>query len=139
MYGQTFTVPMDEDFVIPIGRAKIEREGKDVTIVAYSIMVGKALAAAEKLAEQGIDAEVINLRTIQPARPLHHSGEREENQPHRFMRGKLALRRHRRGDRRSVHGARIRLPRCPGETRVSGGCADAVCRQSGGAGLAAGG
>lgn len=66
MYGQTFEVPTDEDYVIPIGRAKIEREGSDVTIVAFSIMVGKALQAAEKLAEQGIDAEVINLRTIRP-------------------------------------------------------------------------
>ena len=66
MYGQSFEVPTDEDYVIPIGRAKIEREGKDVTIVAFSIMVGKALKAAEMLAEQGIDAEVINLRTIRP-------------------------------------------------------------------------
>lgn len=66
MYGQSFDVPKDEDYVIPIGRAKIEREGKDVTIVAFSIMVGKALQAAEKLAEQGIDAEVINLRSIRP-------------------------------------------------------------------------
>ena len=66
MYGQSFEVPTDEEFVIPLGRAKIEREGKDVTIVAYSIMVGKAMAAAEKLAGQGIDAEVINLRTIRP-------------------------------------------------------------------------
>jgi pyruvate dehydrogenase E1 component beta subunit len=66
MYGQSFEVPTDPDFIIPIGRAKIEREGKDVTLVAYSIMVGKALDAAAKLAEQGIDAEVINLRTIRP-------------------------------------------------------------------------
>lgn len=66
MYGQSFEVPKDEDFVIPIGRAKIEREGADVTIVAFSIMVGKALEAAKKLEEQGIDAEVINLRTIRP-------------------------------------------------------------------------
>jgi pyruvate dehydrogenase E1 component beta subunit len=66
LYGQSFEVPANDDFVIPIGRAKIEREGKDVTIVAYSIMVGKALKAAELLAEQGIDAEVINLRTIRP-------------------------------------------------------------------------
>ncbi len=66
LYGQTFDVPTDEDYVIPIGRAKIERTGNDVTIVAFSIMVGKALEAAEKLAEQGIDAEVINLRTIRP-------------------------------------------------------------------------
>ncbi len=66
MYGQSFEVPTDPDYVLPIGRAKIEREGSDVTIVAFSIMVGKALEAAEKLAEQGIDAEVINLRTIRP-------------------------------------------------------------------------
>ncbi len=66
MYGQSFDVPTDPDYVIPLGRAKIEREGSDVTIVAFSIMVGKALEAAEKLAEQGIDAEVINLRTIRP-------------------------------------------------------------------------
>ena len=66
MYGQSFEVPVDEDFVLPIGRAKIEREGTDVTIVAYSIMVGKALKAAEALAEQGISAEVINLRSIRP-------------------------------------------------------------------------
>jgi len=66
LYGNTHDVPTSEDFVIPIGRAKIEREGSDVTIVAFSIMVGRALEAAEKLAEQGIDAEVINLRTIRP-------------------------------------------------------------------------
>ena len=66
MYGQSFEVPVSEDFVIPIGRAKIEREGTDVTIVAFSIMVGKALEAAKKLEEQGISAEVINLRTIRP-------------------------------------------------------------------------
>lgn len=66
MYGQSFEVPLSGDYVIPIGRAKIERAGKDLTIVAFSIMVGKALAAAEKLAEAGIDAEVINLRTIRP-------------------------------------------------------------------------
>ncbi len=66
MYGQSFECPTDEDFVIPIGRAKIEREGKDVTLVAFSIMVGKALEAAKKLEEDGIDAEVINLRSIRP-------------------------------------------------------------------------
>ncbi|MCC6597410.1 MAG: pyruvate dehydrogenase complex E1 component subunit beta [Alphaproteobacteria bacterium] len=66
LYGQSFNAPESEDFVIPIGRAKIERAGKDVTIVTFSIMVGKALEAADKLAESGIDAEVINLRTIRP-------------------------------------------------------------------------
>ena len=66
MYGQSFDVPTDPDYVIPIGRAKIERSGSDITLVAYSIMVGKCLEAAKQLAEMGIDAEVINLRTIRP-------------------------------------------------------------------------
>ncbi|MDF1790677.1 MAG: pyruvate dehydrogenase complex E1 component subunit beta [Thalassobaculaceae bacterium] len=66
LYGQSFDVPTDPDFVLPIGKAKIVRPGKDVTITAFSIMVGKALEAAEKLAEEGIEAEVIDLRTIRP-------------------------------------------------------------------------
>jgi pyruvate dehydrogenase E1 component beta subunit len=66
LYGQSFDCPTDEDFVLEIGKAKIERAGTDVTIVAFSIMVGMAMQAAEKLAEQGISAEVINLRTIRP-------------------------------------------------------------------------
>ena len=66
MYGQTFDCPTDPDFVLPIGKAKVEREGTDVTIVAFSIMVGVAMKAAEALAEQGISAEVINLRTLRP-------------------------------------------------------------------------
>ena len=66
LYGQTFDVPTDPEFVLPIGKAKILRPGSDVTITAFSIMVGKALEAAEKLAEDGIDAEVIDLRTIRP-------------------------------------------------------------------------
>ncbi len=66
LYGQTFECPTDDDFTLPIGRAKIERAGKDVTIVAFSIMVGVAMKAAEALAEQGVDAEVINLRSLRP-------------------------------------------------------------------------
>jgi pyruvate dehydrogenase E1 component subunit beta len=66
LYGQSFDVPTEGDFVLPIGRAKIERPGKDVTITAFSRPVTFALAAAEKLAQEGIDAEVINLRTIRP-------------------------------------------------------------------------
>ncbi len=66
LYGQSFECPVDPDFILPIGQAKIERAGTDVTIVAFSIMVGVALKAAEILAEQGISAEVINLRTIRP-------------------------------------------------------------------------
>jgi len=66
MYGQSFDVPGDPDFVLPIGKAKIERAGAHVTITAFSRMVGLALQAADRLAEQGISAEVINLRTIRP-------------------------------------------------------------------------
>ena len=66
LYGQTFDVPDTDDWSVPIGKAKIVRPGTDVTIVAFSIMVGKALAAADILAEAGISAEVIDLRTIRP-------------------------------------------------------------------------
>jgi pyruvate dehydrogenase E1 component subunit beta len=66
LYGQTFECPLDDDFVLPIGRAKVERTGGHVTIVAFSIMVGVAMRAAEALAAQGIEAEVINLRTLRP-------------------------------------------------------------------------
>jgi pyruvate dehydrogenase E1 component beta subunit len=66
LYGRTFEVPALDDHVLPIGKARIMREGKDVTIVSYSIGVGLALEAAEKLAEEGIDAEVIDLRTLRP-------------------------------------------------------------------------
>jgi pyruvate dehydrogenase E1 component beta subunit len=66
LYGQTFDCPIDEDFILPIGRAKVERAGQHVTIVAFSIMVGVALKAADALAEQGIEAEVINLRSLRP-------------------------------------------------------------------------
>jgi pyruvate dehydrogenase E1 component beta subunit len=66
MYGQSFEVPDQDDWIVPIGKAKIVREGTDVTITAFSIMVGRALAAADELATQGISAEVIDLRTIRP-------------------------------------------------------------------------
>ncbi|MBU6448889.1 MAG: pyruvate dehydrogenase complex E1 component subunit beta [Rhodospirillales bacterium] len=66
LYGHSFEVPEDEDFILPIGKAKVEREGTDVTIITFSIMVDVALKAAEALAGQGISAEVINLRTIRP-------------------------------------------------------------------------
>ena len=66
LYGQTFDCPTDEEFVLPLGKAKIERVGEHVTIVAFSMMVGTALKAAEALAEQGISAEVVNLRSLRP-------------------------------------------------------------------------
>ncbi len=66
LYGETFEVPDMDDFLIPIGKAKIRREGADVTIVAHSRMVGRSLEAAEILAAEGIDAEIIDLRTLRP-------------------------------------------------------------------------
>ncbi len=66
MYGKSFDVPDVEDFTIPFGKAKIEREGSDVTIVSFGIGMTYALEAADKLAEDGISAEVINLRTLRP-------------------------------------------------------------------------
>ena len=66
LYGQSFDVPQVDDYVLPIGKARIVRPGKDVTIVSYSIGVGVALEAAQELANQGIDAEVIDLRTLRP-------------------------------------------------------------------------
>jgi pyruvate dehydrogenase E1 component beta subunit len=66
LYGHTFECPVDDDFILPIGKAKIERVGTQVTVVAFGIMVGLALKAAEMLAGEGIDAEVINLRSLRP-------------------------------------------------------------------------
>ena len=66
LYGQSFPVPTDPEWIVPIGKAKIVRPGQHVTITAFSRMVGVALTAAEELAKQGIEAEVVDLRTIRP-------------------------------------------------------------------------
>lgn len=66
IYGRAFELPELEDHTLPIGKARIMREGSDVTIVSYSIGVGLALEAADVLAGEGIDAEVIDLRTLRP-------------------------------------------------------------------------
>ncbi len=66
MYGESFEIPDIEDYILPIGKAKVRREGTDVTIVSYSIAVGSSLRAAEILSKEGISAEVIDLRTIRP-------------------------------------------------------------------------
>ncbi|WP_375396177.1 pyruvate dehydrogenase complex E1 component subunit beta [uncultured Sphingomonas sp.] len=66
LYGRSFEVPKVDDWVLPIGKARVMRQGDDVTIVSYSIGVGIALEAAETLAGDGIDAEVIDLRTLRP-------------------------------------------------------------------------
>ena len=66
LYGRTFDAPDDADTLVPIGKARIMRSGRDVTIVSYSIGVGMALAAADELATEGIEAEVLDLRTLRP-------------------------------------------------------------------------
>jgi pyruvate dehydrogenase E1 component beta subunit len=66
LYGQSFDVPKLDDYVLPIGKARVVKEGKDVTLVSYTIGVGVALEAAKLLADEGIDAEVIDLRTLRP-------------------------------------------------------------------------
>ena len=66
IYGTEFEIPDVDDWIVPIGKAKVRREGTDVTLTAHSRMVGLALQAAENLAEQGISAEVIDLRTLRP-------------------------------------------------------------------------
>tara|TARA_R110000787_G_scaffold118209_4_gene229017 strand:- start:13196 stop:14572 length:1377 start_codon:yes stop_codon:yes gene_type:complete len=66
MYGKAFDVPDVDDFTVPFGKARIWREGSDVTIVSFGIGMTYALQAADKLAEEGIEAEVIDLRTLRP-------------------------------------------------------------------------
>ncbi|HEY6868329.1 MAG TPA: pyruvate dehydrogenase complex E1 component subunit beta [Novosphingobium sp.] len=66
VYGKAFELPELDDHVLPIGKARVVREGRDVTIVSYSIGVGFALEAAEQLAAEGIEAEVLDLRTLRP-------------------------------------------------------------------------
>ena len=66
LYGQSFDVPVGDDILVPIGKAKVARAGKDVTIVSFAIGMTYALKAAAELAKEGIEAEVIDLRTIRP-------------------------------------------------------------------------
>ena len=65
-YGMSFEEEYEDDHIVPIGEAKIVRSGADVTIVTFSLMVKYALAAAEELATRGIEAEVIDIRSIRP-------------------------------------------------------------------------
>jgi pyruvate dehydrogenase E1 component beta subunit len=66
LYGQSFEVPQIDDYLVPIGKARIARPGKDITIVTWSIGVSYALKAAAELEKDGIDVEIVDLRTIRP-------------------------------------------------------------------------
>ncbi len=109
LYGHSSPVPKLEDFVLPIGKARIARAGNDVTIVAWSMGMSYALKAAEELAEQGIDAEVIDLRTLKPDGHRHHRRLGAEDRPLRDRRRRLGAIRRRRRDRRAADGAGLRL------------------------------
>jgi pyruvate dehydrogenase E1 component beta subunit len=66
VYGRSFEVPKVDDLVLPIGKARVVKEGTDVTLVSYSITVGLVIQAAELLAKEGINAEIIDLRSLRP-------------------------------------------------------------------------
>ena len=138
LYGHSFEVPKLDDFVLPIGRARILRAGSDVTIVSFSLMMERVLQAAELLAEEGIDAEVIDLRTLRPLDiPTIVELGQEDQSPGVRGGGLAALWRGRRAgcDR---DGARLRLPGCAGVPGHRQGRAHAVRRQSRAHGTAAG-
>ncbi|MBY0611035.1 MAG: pyruvate dehydrogenase complex E1 component subunit beta [Beijerinckiaceae bacterium] len=101
LYGQTFDVPKLDDFVLPIGKAKVARVGKDVTLVTFGIGMTYALKAAEALAGEGIEAEVIDLRTIRPmdmatviksVRKTHRCVAIEEGFPQSGVTAEIAMR-----------------------------------------------
>ncbi len=130
LYGVSSDVPELEDFTIPIGVARVARQGTDVTIVAWSMGMTYALKAADELAKEGIEAEVIDLRTIRPMdtetiisvgqedRPLRHGGRRL---------GPVGRRGRSHG---ADHGAGLRLARCARRPRERAGRAHALCGQS---------
>ena len=119
LYGKTGEVPALDEFLIPIGKARIARPGRDVTLVSFSIGMTYALAAAEELAKEGIDAEVIDLRTLRPMDVAAIVESVKKTASLRRHRGRLAaMRRHRR-DRRARAGGGVRLARRAG-ARVTG-------------------
>ena len=130
LYGQSFEVPADGEHLVPIGQAAVARAGGDVTVAAFSIMVGHALEAAETLAGEGIEAEVVDLRSLRPldAGAVLASVEKTNRSGHGG--GGLALRRHRRGGRSARHGERVRPAGCAGRPGLRRRPADAVRRQS---------
>ena len=131
LYGHSSPVPKLDDYVLPIGRARVVRSGSDVTIVAWSMGMTYALKAAEELAKDNINAEVIDLRTLKPMDSDTIIEFGEEDRPPRHRRGRLEAIRRRRRDRRARHGAGVRLSRRAGRARHRQGRADAVRRQPG--------
>ena len=102
LYGQSFEVPKLDDFVLPIGKARIARAGNDVTIVSFSRGMAYALDAAKRLAEEGIEAEVIDLRTLRPLDIETVLASVTQDEPHRHRGGGLAGLLDRLGDLRAA-------------------------------------
>ena len=130
LYGRSFEVPDLPDFTIPFGKARIWREGSDVTIVSFGIGMTYALDAAEQLAKDGISAEVIDLRTLRPIDYDTVLASGDEDQPLRDGRRGLPGRL----DRQPYRGSTImqtglRPSGCAGGQLHGQGCADALCGQ----------
>jgi pyruvate dehydrogenase E1 component beta subunit len=136
LYGQTFDVPKMDDFVLPIGKARIHKTGKDATIVSFGIGMTYAVKAEEKLREMGIDVEIIDLRTI---RPMDLDTVIESvKKTNRWSRWKKGFRNPRSAThhRQPRHAARLRPSRRAGHHHRRQGRADALCGQSREAGAA---
>ena len=136
LYGQSFEVPADGEHLVPIGKAAVARAGSDVTVAAFSIMVGRALEAAETLAAEGIEAEVIDLRSLRPLDGEAVLASVEKTNRLVTVEEGLALRRHRRGDRGARDGECVRHARRAGRPCLRRRRADALRRQSRGRGPA---
>ncbi len=128
LYGQSFEVPKGDDFVVPIGKARVHKRGTDVTIVSWGIGMTYVNKAMDGLAEAGIDAEVIDLRTIRPmdiatvvasVQKTNRCIVVEEASPERRCGG----------NRHEDHGERVRLSRRTRDPHHRQGCSDALCGQ----------
>ena len=131
MYGVSFDVPKMDDFVLPIGKARTVREGNDVTIVSFSIGMKYAIEATEKLVDQGVDVELIDLRTI---RPLDFETVLKSVKKNRAMCGgrrRLATILGWLRIIRAFNGTGFRLSGCARHPHSWQGCAHALCGQSG--------
>ncbi len=137
LYGHTGEVPKLDDYVIPIGKARVVRAGHHVTIISWSNGMTYALKAADELAKDGIEAEVVDLRASAGHRDA--GSVREEDRPRGHGRRRLAAERRRRRDRGPPRGARLRLSGRAGAARIGKGRADALCGEPGKARIALGG
>ena len=125
LYNTKGEVP-DEEYLIPIGKADLKREGDHCSIITYGKMALVAMQAADQLAKDGINVDVVDLRTVRPMDVEAITASVREDQSRRRARGRLGDLRHRRAGRR-LHPARLlRRPRRAGDARAPGRRADAV-------------